>query len=156
MSWNDAVEFCKWLSVKEGEIYRLPTEAEWEYACRAGSSTVYSFDGGTASLGDFAWYKGNSVGTTHPVGQKRPNELGLFDMHGNVWEWCSDGFAADYYKRTPSDDPPGTDPAARRTIRGGSWYNDPRHLRSAYRRGNVPNDRYGTTGFRVTRVQSGG
>ncbi len=119
VSWLDAVKFSNRLSEREGmapfyEVdgekvsvpadwnrpgYRLPTEAEWEYACRANTATRYSFGDDAASLGEFAWYNGNSGGTTHSVGEKRPNGFGLYDMHGNVWEWCWDGYGAGYYKR---------------------------------------------------------
>ena len=118
VSWFDAIEFCNRLSQCEGlppyyrsegqqvsitggEGYRLPTEAEWEYACRAGSQTRYSFDDDAASLFEFAWYDGNSGRTTHAVGQKRPNGFGLSDMHGNVWEWCWDWYGDEYYKASP-------------------------------------------------------
>ena len=174
VSWLDAVQFCNKLSEKEGlkpfyEIeagaarvrdwtgpgYRLPTEAEWEYACRAGSQARYSFGNNEASLGEHGWYDGNSGSQTHPVGQKRANALGLYDMHGNVWEWCWDGYADDYYKQSLGDDPLGVAGAALRVIRGGSWRLNPRYCRSAYRRRNTPGYRRNDVGFRLARVQSG-
>ena len=90
--WSEAVEFCRKLSEKEGVEYRLPTEAEWEYACRAGTSTAYSFGNDESQLGKYAWYRDNSI-STHPVGELKPNTWGLYDMHGNVWEWCQDLYA---------------------------------------------------------------
>jgi len=124
VSWYDAVEFCKRLSAKEGETYRLPTEAEWEYACRAGTTTLYSFGDDKASLGEYAWYDAGipySHQKTHPVGEKKPNAWGLHDMHGNVMEWCQDWFAKDYYAVSPTDDPPGPATGRFRVGRGGSF-----------------------------------
>jgi len=139
-----------------GTGYRLPTEAEWEYACRAGTATRYSFGDDEARLGEFCWFDGNSDDRTHEVGQKGANGIGLHDMHGNVWEWCWDWYAADYYKEPPVDDPRGPSQATSRVIRGGGWGRDPRSVRSAYRYGCAPGNRLNDLGFRVARVQSGG
>ena len=170
VSWNDAIQFCNTLSEREGlkpyyqfgggaqsggEGYRLPTEAEWEYACRAGNPARYSFGDNTASLDEYAWYDGNSSTKTHPVGQKRPNAFGLYDMHGNVYEWCWDEYDAKYYAQSPVDDPRGPSGASVRVIRGGGWSSSPRFARSAYRSGDTPVYRYYDLGFRLARVQSG-
>jgi len=149
VSWNDAVEFCKRLSAKEGKTYRLPTEAEWEYACRAGSTTLYSFGDDPASLGQHAWHRGNSHGAARRVGQKKPNTWGLHDMHGNVWEWCADWWAEDYYAVSPTDDPPGPETTTYRVIRGGCWWDGARLCRAADRSRYVPQPRGICLGFRV-------
>ena len=105
---QNAVDFCTWLSEKEGKTYRLPTEAEWEYCCRAGrAGTRYCFGDDDAELGSYAWYAANSEGKTHPVGRKKANAWGLHDMHGNVMEFCQDLYDANYYKTSPKQDPPG-------------------------------------------------
>jgi formylglycine-generating enzyme required for sulfatase activity len=132
----------------------LPTEAEWEYACHAGSTTRYHFGDDAASLGEYAWYDGNSGDKTHPVGQKRPNAWGLFDMHGNVWEWCWDEYDEGYYAHSPGVDPLGPSRAAVRVLRGGGLDDFPRDCRSADRRRFTPVYRYDDLGFRVARVQS--
>ena len=179
VSWLDAIDYCSELSRKEGltpfyrvqgetvEVpdwngtgYRLPTEAEWEYVCRAGSTTRYNFGDDAADLGEFAWYSGNSqtqnVRLSHPVGQKRPNAWGLYDMHGNVEEWCWDGYEADYYSKNPSSaDPLGPSQAASRVNRGGCWRLSPQRSRSAFRSGQAPGNRSAVLGFRVARVQPG-
>jgi formylglycine-generating enzyme required for sulfatase activity len=159
VSWEDAIAFCDKLNQVENERlegarYRLPTEAEWEYACRGGSMTPYSFGDDAASLGEFGW-SSNPVGKTHPVSQKRPNGFNLYDMNGNVWEWCQDWYDKDYYGRSPNADPLGTAGAASRVIRGGSWLDDPRSARSANRGASSPDDRDYFLGFRLARVQFG-
>jgi len=152
VSWNDAVAFCQWLSKKEGKTYRLPTEAEWEYACRAGTTTRWCFGDDEAALGEYAWYYVNSGEKTHPVGQKRPNAWGLYDMHGNVWEWCADWYAEGYYRKAPPDDPTGPSSGADRVLRGGSWINNLCFARSANRSFYLPELRNLNLGFRVART----
>jgi formylglycine-generating enzyme required for sulfatase activity len=162
VSWEDAQAFCAKLNELEkeqlgGARYRLPTEAEWEYACRAGSTTRFCFGDDLARLEEYAWFNGNSDGKTHPAGQKRPNGWGLYDMHGNVWEWCGDGYERTYYANSPGADPLGPSGASARVIRGGSWLYDPRNARSANRSRLAPEDRNNYLGFRLARarVQSG-
>jgi formylglycine-generating enzyme required for sulfatase activity len=150
VSWNDAVEFCKRLSEKEKREYRLPTEAQWEYACRAGSQTRWCFGDEKAGLGEYGWFEGNSGRRTHPVGQKKPNAWGLYDMHGNVWEWCRDWWGKDYYPKSPADDPPGPQAGARRVLRGGCWYIHAAHCRSAERFSFPPEIRGNCQGLRVS------
>jgi formylglycine-generating enzyme required for sulfatase activity len=134
--WDDCKQFCQKLSKLTGKKYRLPTEAEWEYACRAGSPTRYSFGDDAAQLIDYAWYWDNSYVGTHPVGQKKPNYWGLYDMHGNVWEWCEDD-CHDNYGGAPADGRPWTDNHHNnrsKILRGGSWYGSaPQGCRSATR-----------------------
>ena len=154
VSWEDAVKFCRELSAlpaerSAGRVYRLPTEAEWEYACRAGSKTKWSFGDAEPSLGEYAWYHSNSGEKTHPVGTKKPNAWGLYDMHGNVWEWCSDWYAEAYYANSPLDDPTGATSGSSRVLRGGSWAHNARSCRSAYRDGSTPSDRSNYLGFRL-------
>jgi formylglycine-generating enzyme required for sulfatase activity len=140
MTHHAAMEYCRWLSAKTGKAYRLPTEAEWEYACRAGTKTAYSFGDDPAKLGDYAWNADNSDGKPHPIGQKKPNPWGLYDIHGNVAEWCIDHYQKDVYATFPKDKPvlePVLLPTEKRfphTVRGGSWDDDPPGLRSAARR----------------------
>jgi len=147
VSWDDAVEFCRKLSEKEGRTFRLPTEAEWEYACRAGTQTKWSFGDSESALGEYAWYDGNSDNKTHPVGEKKPNAWGLHDMHGNVFEWCSD-WKREYTSASMSD-PTGTEAGSYRVARGGGWIYGARFCRSAYRFGNTPGYRCNDLGFRV-------
>jgi len=122
----------------EASGYRLPTEAEWEYACRAGTDSDYSFGSEPRQLGDFAWFADNAARKTHPVGRKKPNLRGLFDMHGNVAEWCHDVYDPSYYKTSPEKDPRGPDSGNEYVLRGGSWKSSPDALRSAYRIGENP------------------
>jgi uncharacterized protein (TIGR02996 family) len=171
VSWNDARKFCAWLTKTEsGRVYRLPTEAEWEYACRGGAPESYPFHVGEPlhSLsstqanfnGDYPYggaAKGPSLGRTTPVGSYPPNGWGLYDLHGNVWEWCADRYEYAYYKRSPRPDPPGPPKGSTRVIRGGGWILHGRHCRSAYRhRGYAPRGRGHYLGFRVALVLSGG
>jgi len=147
VSWSDAISFCDWLSRKHGKQYRLPTEAEWEYGCRAGSTTEFCFGGDLESLGDYAWHDGNSGNTTPAVGRKRPNAWGLYDMHGNVFEWCADW--AGSYPEGAVTDPVGAPEGSDRVTRGGCWYAGAAFCRSAFRGESVPSDRSARTGFRV-------
>ena len=149
VTWDEAVEFCKRLSGKANETYRLPTEAEWEYACRAGTESVYFW--GNTFDGDFAWYRANSDGQTHPVGLKKPNAWGLRDITGNVWEWCSDLYAEDYYSNSPESDPRGAIIGVRRVYRGGSWINSAGMHRASDRLRVTPDARDDNIGFRIVR-----
>jgi len=152
VSWQDAEAFCKWLSTRDGRTYRLPIEAEWEYACRAGRTGRYGFDEATEDLENCAWYDGNSRRSAHPVGRKEPNRWGLYDMHGNVAEWCADWWDAGYYAKTPLDDPTGPPSGTFRVLRGGSWYDNATMCRAAYRGRGLPSSRYDLQGFRVASV----
>ncbi|PID30868.1 MAG: hypothetical protein CR982_00685, partial [Candidatus Cloacimonadota bacterium] len=171
VSWFDAVEFCNKLSELEGlekcynlsdsiiscdltkNGYRLPTEAEWEYAARGGVSHTddfrYSGCHQNSELGDYAWYKGNSGSKTHDVGTKLPNQLGIYDMSGNVWEWCNDWYSSTYYATLPSNNPQGPESGTKRVGRGGGWGNAPSGCRVANRSDYAPtgSDRY--LGFRL-------
>ncbi|MGO9923573.1 MAG: SUMF1/EgtB/PvdO family nonheme iron enzyme [Isosphaeraceae bacterium] len=170
VSWTDAVEFCKWLSRTEGKTYRLPTEAEWEYACRAGTTTRFFCGNDPETLAAVAnvrdgtlcgMYPGlremiaakDGFGYTAPVGQFKPNNFGLYDMHGNVHEWCSDGYDEKYYRHSPGVDPSGS-PASIRAFRGGGWVDRPMDVRSAGRHRERPNYQIGHVGFRVAMEQS--
>jgi formylglycine-generating enzyme required for sulfatase activity len=156
VSRDDAVAYCKKLSEKEAKTYRLPTEAEWEYACRAGTETAWSFGDDEASLGDYAWYHKNageivSEQYAHQVGLKKPNGFGLYDMHGNVYEWCHDYYEEDYYKQSPAKNPTGPTSGSFRVLRGGSWDTSTRNTRSAYRGRYGADHRYVNIGFRLVR-----
>lgn len=167
VSWKDAGEFCNWLSAMTGDVYRLPTEAEWEYCCRAGTDTFLTTGDSLDSLrsagncGDQSlqaqcpslnstaeWDDGFAF--TAPAGSFQPNDFGLYDMHGNVGEWCLDWFDADYYSSLPVNDPRGPETTRQwRVVRGGSWYNNPVSCRSSGRHDGVPTEASTTNGFRV-------
>lgn len=155
VSWIDAQAFILRLNQREGGgRYRLPTEAEWEYAARAGSTTAYSFGEDERELTHYAWYGEDfASGSTHTVGQKRPNAWGLYDVHGNVWEWVQDWYAPDYYNRSPEQDPQGPASGSSRVVRGGSWHASATSWRSAFRRDYKPDYRGISIGFRVVREQ---
>jgi sulfatase modifying factor 1 len=169
VTWNDANAMAEWLSRTEGRRYRLPTEAEWEYACRAGTRTRYHsgddprslarvanvFDRETAAIWPHpasvrpAWSDGHAF--TAPVGRFAPNAFGLHDMHGNAWEWTADLYGADAYARSPADDPRGPASGDVRVRRGGSWRTEPIYARCAFRNWNTPQTRYPLVGFRLLR-----
>jgi formylglycine-generating enzyme required for sulfatase activity len=150
VSWNDAKAFCDWLSNKEGKTYALPTEAQWEYACRAGSRTKFFFGDDDQDLDQYAWHVADSEVKTHPVGQLKSNAWGLYDMHGNIWQWTADWFAADYYQKSCKEDPPGPMLGSTRVIRGGGGIAAGKEARAAFRSGDyVPSLRSTHLGFRV-------
>jgi len=148
VSWEDCQKF---LEALKGEVpsqtFRLPTEAEWEYACRAGSTTDYCYGDDTDKLGDYAWFKGNTGGRSYPVGQRRPNTWGLYDMHGNVYEWCQDWHGE--YSAKSATDPTGAASGANRVLRGGSWLFGATSCRCADRGARVPSLRGYHFGLRV-------
>ncbi|HEX3019252.1 MAG TPA: SUMF1/EgtB/PvdO family nonheme iron enzyme [Chitinispirillaceae bacterium] len=147
VSWEDAIKFCEKLSQLKQVKCQLPTEAQWEYACRAGSESKYCFGDDNEKLQDYAWFAENSGHTTQPVGKKNPNAFGLYDMHGNVWEWCSDRYGD--YKNDDVSDPTGPESGSRRVLRGGSWRDGARGCRCAYRFCYRPGYRSVIIGFRV-------
>jgi len=149
VSWDDVQEFIKKLNEKEGtDKYRLPSEAEWEYACRAGTTTRYSFGDSESKLGYYAWYTDNSDKKTHPVGQKKPNSWGLYDMYGNVREWVLDSWH-DSYDGAPADGSAWEGDGATRVIRGGGWGDGAGTCRSACRYHGLPRGRFEDLGFRL-------
>ncbi len=152
VSWNDATAFCRKLSQQDGKTYQLPTEAQWEYACRADSQAMYSFGNSVAELKDYAWYLDNAFNAderyAHMVGQKRPNAWGLYDMHGNAYEWCQDWYG-DYGSLLAADDPTGPGSGSSRSCRGGSWDGNAILARSPNRSYFTPDDRNYLIGLRV-------
>jgi len=174
--WSDAVRYCnarsrldglepcydlqRWECNFDANGYRLPTEAEWEYACRAGSKTAYSFANAPSKLKDYAWFKDNSGSKPRPVGQKRPNPWGLYDMHGNVWEWCNDYYKVDYYQASPEENPKGPKTGETKVVRGGAWKFSADSCRSGYRYNEDPGYvdacfGYDIYGFRCVRNAAG-
>ena len=175
LRWSDAVKFCNQRSELEGlqpcydlktlkcnfesNGYRLPTEAEWEYACRAGTTTAYFFGDSPAKVGDYAWFDKNSGGHPRPVGQKQPNPWGLYDMAGNVWEWCNDFYQVDYYQEAPRENPKGPNEGQNKVLRGGAWRFSADNCRSGYRYNESPGYAdvcfgYDIYGFRCVRKSS--
>jgi formylglycine-generating enzyme required for sulfatase activity len=153
VSWEDAGHFLE----KVGDGFRLPTEAEWEYACRAGTASAYSFGESAGELEDYAWYRENAweVGQAyaHPVGGKRPSPAGLYDMHGNIWEWCQDAYGP--YQPEAVTDPSGAEKGDARILRGSGFASEARALRSAFRYSYTSNRQFHCIGFRPARTLSG-
>ena len=147
VSWGDCQEFIQKLNRLTGRNFRLPTEAEWEFACRGGNNSRGYKYSGSNNLGSVAWYDDNSGGQTHPVGTKAPNELGIFDMSGNVWEWCSDWYAN--YTANSQTNPKGPLSGSYRVRRGGSWFSYARICRSSSRNNNHPTNRTHALGLRL-------
>jgi len=153
VSWNDVQAFVQKLNTKEEtNKYRLPTESEWEYAARAGSESSYNFGSNANKLSQYAWYRKNSAGETHPVGQLKPNSWGLFDMHGNVHEWCQDWFDRKYYSQSPSNDPLGPSSGMAKVLRGGDWGSEDWYCRCASRSLSSPERRSNRLGFRLIKM----
>ncbi len=151
VSWNDVTAFCQWLSEKEGETSYLPSEAQWEHACRAGTRTTWYCGDDEATLREHAWFAANAQLKPHLVGQKSPNAWGLYDMHGNVREWCQDWLDRDY-GTSPMDDPTGVPGGSHRVSRGGGWLGAASLVRASFRFGDGPGHRIEDLGFRLART----
>ncbi|MFO7864126.1 MAG: SUMF1/EgtB/PvdO family nonheme iron enzyme [Salinivirgaceae bacterium] len=145
ITWHGAKAFCEYYGG------RLPTEAEWEFAARGGNKATATLYSGSNNIEDVAWYSGNSGGSAHPVGTKSPNELGIYDMTGNVWEWCNDWHNDDYYSNSPQKNPQGSSSGSFRILRGGSWFFKAEHCRTANRAVSVPDQSYNGNGFRFVK-----
>ena len=153
VSWNDVQEFIQKLNNKEEtNKYRLPTEAEWEYAARADTKSTYCFSSDIKTLSQYAWYRKNSEGKTHPIGQLKPNAWGLYDVHGNVHEWCQDWFDRNYYSQSPSNLPLGPSSGLAKVLRGGDWGSEDWYCRCASRSLSSPDRRSNRLGFRLVRM----
>jgi formylglycine-generating enzyme required for sulfatase activity len=163
VSWDEANDFCRKVTAElhkdrligADEEIRLPTEAEWEYACRAGTKTAYSFGNDPADLGAYAWFRGNSKGEDPPVGKKKPNAWGLYDMHGYIWEWCQDSWHP-AYQGAPADGSAWQEPGAKEhVLRGGSWADQADRCTSAFRLAMPTDKRSDTIGFRCVKAKKG-
>ncbi len=152
VSWNDIQDFLKKLNKKTGKNFRLPTEAEWEYAARGGNKSRNYKYSGSNNIDDVAWYDNNSDNETHTVGSKKSNELGIYDMSGNVWEWCSDWYDGNYYSKSPKENPTGPTAGSYRVLRGGSWFSSAKSCRPANRNYNTPDNSNASIGFRFAFV----
>jgi len=150
VTWNDAARYAAWLSCKEQKSYRLPSEAQWEYAARGGGR-IERYAGGD-DVDSLAWYSANADGATHPVGLKKPNSLGLYDMSGNVWQWCADWYSQSYYRQSPRNNPTGPAEGTKKVFRGGSWFYDARGVRASYRDFAPAEYRSSYLGFRLVRI----
>lgn len=155
ITWNECQTFISKLNeIDSAYTYRLPTEAEWEYCCRAGSDTKFCSGNEEMNLGDYAWFHNNSYSKTHPIGQKNPNSWGIYDMHGNVLEWCQDWYDHDYYDNSPNIDPQGPSSGSERVYRGGSCAVSAKGCESAYRGSNPPYYGDWYHGVRLVRTSS--